>query len=451
LQKMALKINTMSFTTIWQESKTVRSFLLLALAVLFFAACRREDSELTLNAKELDYQAGSYFTDTITVNTSTTYVKDTVISSTGVLLCGAYQDPELGNVFTKAFTQMHLANEYVNYTGASVTSTVLRIDYSYGYGDTLQDQTFDVYELPAPLEASKTYYTLTSPQDVSSLTPIGSATLKVKPNTPSAYIDVTIDNAFGTKVLNAANLSSNDVFIFRMNGLAIVPRDQDKGAVIQINNLDDNTFLAVGYTQNGLANAAFLKINTKCARYYTAGFDRSGTALASLTTSYSELPSSATSGNLYLQSMTGLKMKVTFPYIKEFLHQEGTNILVNKAILYLPITTGSNTIYPEPSALAMIMTDGNGKILKDATGLVTRFVQSDLSSPTGTSSTQLLTPINSKFFGAYLSSYFLANQLQILPYDRALLVSPFYSSLQVNRTAINAAGVKLGVYYTIIK
>jgi hypothetical protein len=74
---MVLKKNIMNFITSWRVSKTGQSLLLIAV-ILAFAACRREDTKLDLDTKGQDFQIGSYFTDTITVNASTTYVRDSV-------------------------------------------------------------------------------------------------------------------------------------------------------------------------------------------------------------------------------------------------------------------------------------------------------------------------------------------------------------------------------------
>ena len=453
---MALKISTMSFTTIWLESKTVKSFLLLTFVVLLFAACRREESNLDLTSKGQDYQAGAYYTDTITVKSSTVYVSDSIVSSTSVLVCGAYHDPVFGNVYNKSFTQIRLINENVDYTGAVVNAVKLRLDYYYGYGDTLQDQIFDVFVLPAPLGVGGTFYTISPEPDLTGLTSIGTATFQARPNTPLSFIDITLDNTYGQQLLDAANTSNNN-FINTINGLAIVPRDQDKGSIIRINLSNvfstaggNQTSLQVDYTKNAQTKIAYFSIDGNCTRYYTAGFDRAGTAISGLNTSYAELSSASAGGSLYMQSMTGLKLKVSFPYIKDFLVQKGGNVLVNKAYLYIPVSNTSNLIYKEPLAIVMSMTDEFGQILKSSGQI--RYVQNESSSAVGTLNNQIVPFYTSKSsYVGLLNSYFLANQLHQLPFGRALFVSPFYNALEVNRAVINAADIKLKVYYTIIK
>lgn len=438
----------MSFITNWLVYKPGQS-LLLVTAVILFAACRREEAKLDLKTKGQDYQVGSYFTDTVTVKASTVYVKDSTVSSNAFLMCGAYHDDDLGNVWVKAFTQIRPTRENADFTGAVVTSTLLRLDYGYAYGDTLEDQTFDVYKLPFPLDKGTTYYTISPSPNLSALTPIGSATFQARPNTPNSYIDIVLNNSFGQQVLNASN-GSTDLFLFNIYGLAIVPRDQDKGAIIQL-SFSGMTAMAVSYTLGGLPFQELYTINNNSARYYTTGFDRSGTPIASLVNSYDELPSSATSDKVFLQSMTGLKVKFKFPYIKNFLFQpEEGNVLINKAALYMPIQSGTNAALSEPTALAMLMTDANGKILKENNQI--RFVQSDYASAIGTSSSQIIyTDYFRKYYTGYLSSYLLANQLGQIPYQRPIILSPIYTSTEVNRVVFNASAFKLKAYYTIIK
>ncbi len=436
----------MSFITNWLVFKPGQSLLLFT-AIILFAACRREEAKLDLKTKDQDYQVGGYFTDTVTVKASTVYVKDSTVSSNAFLVCGAYHDDDLGDIWAKAFTQIRPTRENAILTGAVVTSTLLRLDYGYAYGDTLEDQTFDVYKLPVPLDKTATYYTITPAPDLSSLTPIGSATFQARPNTPNSYIDILLNNSFGQQVLNAST-GSSDFFLYNIYGLAIVPRDQDKGAIIQL-RFSGMTAMAVSYTLGGIQLQELYTINGNSARYYTAEFDRSGTPIAGLVNNYDELPASATSNKVFLQSMTGLKMKLEFPYIKSFLFQPEGHVLINKALAYLPIQGGSNSVLMEPTALAMLMTDGSGKILKQNNQI--RFVQSDYVAATGTSSSQIVyTDYFHKYYTSYFSSYFLANQLGQIPYDRPLIVTPLYNSTEVNRVALDASAFKLRMYYTII-
>jgi hypothetical protein len=444
---MALKKNIMNFITSWLASKTGQSLLLVTL-ILVFSACRRDEAKLDLSTKDQDFQIGSYFTDTITVKASTAYVKDSIVSSTSFLMCGAFADPVLGNLWSKAFTQIRLTRENIDYTGAVVNSVVLRLDYVYAYGDTLEDQTFDVYTLQSPLDINSTYYTI-SPAPSLSAGAVGSATLQVRPGTKNNYIDITLDNTFGDEVLAASN-TNNDNFVNTIYGLAIVPRDQDKGAVIQV-AFTSETKLMVNYTKDAQSLQEAYSINGNSARYFTSEFDRSGTVISSLDNSYDELSAVDGGGDVFLQSMSGLKVKISFPYIKDFLVQESLgNILINKATLYVPIKSSSNSILKEPSAMVMIMTDQNGQVLKQNN--VTRFLQNDFAPATGTSNTQLIyTDAGRTAYSASFGSYFLANQLGQLPYQRALFASSLFNSSEINRAVIDASGIKLKVYYSIIQ
>jgi len=438
----------MNFTMTWLVSKISQS-VLLCLFLVSILACRREDTNLDVKSTDQDYQIGGYYTDTVTVKTSTVYVADSTVSSSSYLMCGAFHDTEMGNSWAESFTQIRMTQENLDLRGAVITSTVLSLDYGYAYGDTLENQTFAVYSLPTPLVYGTTYYTITPRPDLSALTPIGTATFQARPNTVGHYIVVTLDNAFGQQVFDASN-TTNDNFVNSIYGIAIVPVDHDKGAVLQI-GFTDNTKLMINFNAGIYSNLQLTySINGNSARYYTGNFDRTGTPIAGLVNSYDEVSSSSTAGQLYLQSMMGVKTKITFPYLKKLLVQDGVRVLINKAALYMPIKTGTNALLKEPTALVMLMTDENGKISHTSTG-TPRLLQNDYASAIGTTSNQVIYPNTERTsYSAYLSSYFLANQLGQLAYN-PLFVSPLYNSSEVNRVLLDGAGIKLKVYYSIVK
>ncbi len=444
---MALKTSTMNFTMNWLGHKA--SLFLFLTTLIVFSSCKKEPTNVDLDLKDNDFQLGSYFTDTITVNTSTVYVRDSIKSSNTLLMSGAYLDPELGKVWCNTFAQIRQAAENIDYTGGVVTSATLQLDYAYAYGDTLESQTFEVYALPTALDKDESYYTLTPSQDLSALTAVGTATFQAKPNTSKSYISITLNNTYAQQVLDASDNVSNDVFISSINGLAVVPLDHDKGAILKF-LFSAETNLTINYTKSSQTLKATYLINGNSARYFTGEFDRTGTTVSGLVNTYDEVSTVVTGGNLFLETMMGIKLKVSFPYIEEFLMPATGHVLVNKAILYMPITTSTNTTLKEPSALIMAMTDASGEILME--NGKPRFIQNDFAPATGTTSNQIVyTDANDTYFSGNLSSYFLANQTGKLPFGRAILVTPFLNDAEVNRAVVNGTGLKLKVYYSIIK
>jgi hypothetical protein len=61
---------------------------------------------------------------------------------------------------------------------------------------------------------------------------------------------------------------------------------------------------------------------------------------------------------LYVQSMAGVKTKITFPHIKEF---KGKNIAINKAELIITNVGESTTLFSPPARLNIFRVDDKGK------------------------------------------------------------------------------------------
>jgi hypothetical protein len=439
----------MSFIQSWPAINS-RLLVTLFLIIVISESCKRKDSEITIPTQDANYSVGTHYTDTITVTTTTTFIQDSTISSnTNGLIVGAYKDSELGNVWCNAFSQLKMARENVqDHNGATVNSTSLMLDYVYVYGDTNTAQTLEVYELANPLDVNN-YYTISNSSTLG--TKLGEVTITARPNTASNYITIPLSNTYGQELLLASAGTSNNVFVSLKYGIAIVPKDKDKGAIIGV-LFGENTVLKVNYTPSGSSTSTdeLYTINGNSLRYFNGNFDRSGTAVAGLTSNYNSLSPAANANKLYLQSMMGLKIKVTFPYLSSFLKQDGKNVLVNKAYLELPFLNGVYKPTP-PSALMMLKSNTDGTIYR-LDGTTLQYVQNENADQVANASIQALYPDTTTYFQyrAQLASHFLGIQLNKLT-NNSIYVSPFRNSTEVSRSIIDASKVKLKVYYTVIK
>jgi hypothetical protein len=149
--------------------------------------------------------------------------------------------------------------------------------------------------------------------------------------------------------------------------LALVPKDQDKGAVILLNFSSETRFRIYYNTSTGTDSSTY-SIDGNSARFFKADFDRSAASVSGvngLVLPYDSVSPSITGNRLFMHSMVGLRMKVSFPYLKNFLFQpDKGHVLVNRAILEVPILSSSNDALRETTAIVAVRTDVNGKLLK---------------------------------------------------------------------------------------
>lgn len=414
----------------WLAKKLGNRVVITLLSVVFFVSCKKEkDPSIGLVALPQELPIGTYFIDTISVNTSTILVNDSIpTNNSGVLMIGAYSDAEFGDVSTEVYTRVTLKEENKSFTGATINSATLYIDYTSAYGDTLQNQTLNVYQLTEAYNNALTYYS-SSAALAYDPTVRGTLTFQARPVT-GTDLAISLDNTIALDILSKAG-GSNDNFESQFPGIAILPQNNDEGAVLLVNLDPAKTFLKIIYTQSAVVDSIELSIqsNKGYTRIYS---DRSATALAPLMSTYDEVSSSLTSNKLYFQAGTGVKTKLTFPYLSTLKTQLGGSVVINRAELILPTSAGSNTSLTQPTSVLLFETDASNYIKRNSAGQALSIKNSSSS------------------FGSTLFEYSEASQayvMNITDYFQAIvnnqkentgvMVSPNLNNISVRRAVLN--------------
>lgn len=415
--------------------------LSLLVAGLFFFSCRQENHDLKLPG-EAELPSNTIYSDTFSVDLSSVLVLDDYVTSNpyrngaSYIMTGGYQDALLGNTKVNAFSQLQLSQEYVDLSDIIIDSSYLELDYNYAYGDTNQTQTLEVYQLTSAIDASVSYFANSTEPTYSGL--LGSASFKARPVT-STNIRIPIsDNTFLTSIINGPK--NNASFVNDVKGLAFIPVDNN-GAIIRINLSSSLSRLFIYYKQSNVSKVYELNFTGK--RYFTVHQDRSATGLSSLVNGYDAINSALTSNNSYIQSGTGLRTKVTFPYLDKFIAEKG-NIYIHKAELVFPLSSVSG---PDSTYLVKAGSDGHVTF----TNSYVNTVQNDASAVNGYVFTQYATRTDNAYtfqLRAYLQSL-VYNEIS----NHGLLLTPtknnveFTSGVFNNQDAVSGQ-VKLKIYYT---
>jgi hypothetical protein len=309
---------------------------------------------------------GVYVTDTLTVEAETIR-EDSLRSDEGVAafnLAGSYTDPVFGLSRASFYTQVRLPNNNASFTFGTdpvLDSVVLTLAYSDFYGDTLTPMFAEVYQLDEALFIDSNYYT----NDALNLGPVlfaGNISVRPKDSVEvngakrAPHLRLRLDDSFGTGFLSSptSNFSTNETFIQFFKGLHVKTADvtgTGEGVIMSFNLLAGMSKLTFYYTNSGdtTKRSASFEINNNCPRFNRYEHDYS---LAEFGAGF---PFPGTQ-RLYVQSMAGVKVRLKFPYLKNF--SANGPVSVNKAELIIPVT--DNTTYKNHQNMLIFGVDEKG-------------------------------------------------------------------------------------------
>lgn len=333
--------------------------------LLLFAACSKSTP---FGAELLDDQLADYqFTDTLTVRYSVER-EDSVLTSdrtftNAYFLCGELNDPNFGKASSEIFSLVQMADLSPNFrkTSQKFDSIVMYLRYAPAgvYGDTMQQQTLRVFRLDPGQQVHwrKDYY---SPRSLKASTEIGSASFVPRPNkndslfvtTKAPFIRVKLSDDFGKELfgLDSTTLTADTLFWEKFRGLKIATTTNgaSPGAMLAF-NLNDESFSRIRlYYREDTLKKTFDYYFRRANKFTHFDLDHTGS------------PAGQTIGQtndnlLYLQGMTGLRVKMEFPYAHQL-----DDIAVNKAELVMAAAVDNPVL---PPALQIATTENSGDTL----------------------------------------------------------------------------------------
>ncbi|MFD1469351.1 DUF4270 family protein [Hymenobacter caeli] len=353
----------------WFRPRT--GLLGLLAAALLLAACSKTTSNLNddLPTPAIVNRL-AFYTDTVTVRTSTVLLDSVNSSSNSYLLVGRYVDPQLGTVLARSYAEQTLDAPLVPDATQVYDSLVLVLTPTagafnamtgagaYSYGDTTRVQQVEVHQLTNALRIDKPYYTK---DDV----PYGSTVLgqrSYRATRTAKTIRVKLSNALGNTLWAAGQaglITDQDQFHNYLHGLVLTPGAANDAAVLRLTAApalmlyhhaanDPATPLAYSFT-TGSANPRFFHLEA----------DRSRTALAALKTPGQVLSSTATGNRSFVEAGLGICTKLQFPYLRSF-SQYGTTLVLNSALLQVSVPTSTeNALLPLPTLTPQLVDRAN--------------------------------------------------------------------------------------------
>lgn len=337
------------------------NFFLTAAALLpVFFSCSKPNE---IGEEVLSEKLNVAFTDTISVIAHTVNETSLFSSSPFATLAGSYTDPTFGKVFGGFYSQFSLPTNSITFQeNPQLDSIVMSLSYMGAYGDTTKAQSFTVYELNQNLRIDSSYASNrvfdVKPQSIGNITfvPRLKDSVMVGGKKKGPQLRIRLNDEVGHVILNAINtgkINSNDGLLELFKGVYVRPEPAEDASIVYFNPVSDQTKITIYYRIGTAAAALELFSGSRASKHNYFSHNHSG--YISDTTVNSTVKSDSL---LYMQSMAGLKVRLSLPYIQKL----GGKAAINKAELVIPVAEDPNSSkYPRPAQLYLFSIDSAGK------------------------------------------------------------------------------------------
>jgi hypothetical protein len=340
--------------------------------ILFFSSCTDKDT-IGLNEQPGSDELSVLFSDTSTV-IAFSQKEDSVRTDEAIYnILGSYIDPVFGKTTASIYTQFRLPTNNVNFgTPLTLDSLVLSLAYRGYYGDTTTPLKVRVYELTENLFRDSSYYS----DRVMAGIEVGSAIFKPRPSDSvkvlgkkyAPHLRIKLNSSLAQKFFYAsgqATMADNNAFLDFFKGLKIETDAVSSGGSLLLFDLASSlSKMTLFYKKNATEDSLQFNfvINENCARFNNYNHHSYSHASSEFKQNVISVHDTLTSGkkNLYLQAMAGIKVKILFPYIKNFV--TNNQVAINKAELIMNINDlglSTNPFGP-PGRLALVKCNGSG-------------------------------------------------------------------------------------------
>lgn len=314
------------------------------------------------NNQQTDY----ILSDTLTVQVSTIKQDSIPTSGTGVLLTGRKADKYFGTTTIQSYFQIAQPPATdIPKTGSQFDSLRL-IMHPNGYvaGDSLIEQSFEVYRVINTIQIAKNlYYLYNNNSFPTEATPLGSFRGIIRPHTDK-QLSIPLSADLGQQLFAMVRDKSPDVtdnakFMDFFKGLNIRPTAKS-ATVSGFGAADTSLYVRLYYHVNELITTVKyidLKMQAPNLQFNQAITDHTGTPLAPFNGNVNSLPSTATGNVAFSQPLMGAAIRIDIPYIKSLAFM-GQYFKIMKVYLYLQPLSDSY-IAPDrlPPRLAICQAD----------------------------------------------------------------------------------------------
>jgi hypothetical protein len=334
----------------------------------FLSSCKDPD-ELGLEVQPSSDQISVLKSDTATVFTRTVKEDSLPSKSVAYQLLGSYVDPVFGKTDASFYTQALLDASFPYVSDSLIPdSLVLSLAYSGSYGDITTPQTVHVYQLTENILSDTGYYTTKTFSDSANdlanngngllFIPDPNDSVLIGSSNQPAQLRIPLSLSKAWELLSAEHRSlfaDNSAWTNFFKGLYIKTDQVANGGAILYFDL---------YSAFSTLTVYFKKSNDTSPLHYNFSLSNAIRVnhqehnYTGSEAGHQLIDSTFNDSLSYIQSMAGLKTKVSFPYLKHF--TDSGKIIVNKAELEITVQTGYPDMFSPPSKLLLVGIDSLG-------------------------------------------------------------------------------------------
>ena len=310
-------------------------FLILPVSILIGLSACNKSSIVGLEIQPENDLINAEFLDSLTLLTQTfkedTLRTDVNIGYSGIGLIGKYIDPIFGEATSSLYTQLRMYSSAPVFGSNPLCDSVkLTLYYIDAYGElTKHQQTINVYHLIGDIDINANYFSnqtiAASSIDLANgyvFTPQPSDSIEIKGVKQAPQLRVPLEKSFGQDILNqqyTTNLANNTEFVKYIKGLYITTEKTQglmsgQGSILRFNLNYSSVDIYYKYrplnavkdsaTQYSIRLGSVASLSNFSHNYLSALPDLKNQIAAGITPAQNE--------NIYVQSMAGLKAKITY-------------------------------------------------------------------------------------------------------------------------------------------
>jgi hypothetical protein len=330
------------------------------IAVIFFAilltaffSCENQDEMGHGIIPQADYAAVTV-TDTIEVEAFTEYDDTLYAAYKNYMTAGIILDPVFGKTET-SFAIKFSNTSYGKYKeGAMADSVILSIGLDTTqqrfYGDSISKFKLQVFPVVKVMEQKDRFYQNTDFEEYYDKTPIGEA--EFSPAEIKNRLSIKLDKSYGDKIIKA---TADTTFDEKICGLYFKADDNNSNSVIRFyyNSRTSDFNYNVYYHTEGETTSSYVlySLSATDININFAKHDYTGTELENIdTVNQAE--------QVYLQGLTGTKIRVQFPNVKALQPTDGSYFSLIRAQLIVPLADTSISHEKEFQAIPRIYCTG---------------------------------------------------------------------------------------------
>jgi hypothetical protein len=337
-------------------------------------SCQRDDN-LKVGEDFLEDNSYAVLIDTVSLQTSTILMDSIITSGGGVLMVGKMYDGEFGQINVRSCFQIG-PPEFADHNlheSATYDSMVLELIHNgYYYGDTLSNQTIEVYALNEEITAHDDGNLYNSTAFAIQSECMGRCSYRPSP-TSGKTVSVRLSEEFGQEIFQLIQegddiLTDQEAFLDHFKGLMLTAGDDAGSCVvgfiagegdITVNEFEEiieepRLLMRLFYHDNTTESEKEhieLGLINKELQYNQIMIDRSGTTVDTILAGDQRLNSQQTNNLTFIQGGLGIMSCIEFPHFDNLLLLGNNGMLVHARLQVKPLKGSYDDPYRLPESL----------------------------------------------------------------------------------------------------